>query len=104
MEEFRLVRRDADGSYSLGSRVIELYHLYLESNDLRSVALEHMEKLADATQETIYLGVLEGLEVFYLERIDSPLPVRPHTKIGGRNNLYCTGLGKPYWLSLKNGC
>lgn len=94
LEEFRLLRRDSDGCYSLGSRVVELYHLYLNSHDLRSLAWKYMKDLAEKTQETIYLGVLEGLEVFYLERIDSPLPIRPHTTIGGRNELHCTGLGK----------
>jgi DNA-binding IclR family transcriptional regulator len=94
LEQYGLLQKDGDGLYKLGLKVVELYHAFSDSNDLRSVAYDHMLTLSKETEETVFLGILDDLEVFYLERVDSPLPIRPHTQIGGRNRLYCTGLGK----------
>jgi IclR family acetate operon transcriptional repressor len=94
LETFGLIKREPDGTFSLGHKTIELYHICIDSYDLRQIALENMNALAQETLDTIYLGVLDGLEVFYLERIESPLPISPRAKIGERNELYCTGLGK----------
>lgn len=94
LEQYGLLQKDASGLYKLGLKVVELYHAFTDGNDLRQVAYEHMLALSKETEETVYLGILDGLEVFYIERVDSPLPIRPHTQIGGRNKLYCTGLGK----------
>ena len=94
LEQYGLLQRDVDGLYRLGLKVVELYHAFSDGNDLRSVAYHSMLALSKETEETVYLGILDGLEVFYLERVDSPLPIRPHTQIGGRNKLYCTALGK----------
>lgn len=94
LEQYGLLQKDANGLYKLGLKVVELYHAFTDGNDLRQVAYEYMLALSKETEETVYLGILDGLEVFYIERVDSPLPIRPHTQIGGRNKLYCTGLGK----------
>jgi DNA-binding IclR family transcriptional regulator len=94
LESFGLVWRDYDGRYRLGLKIVELYNVFMKNNTLRSVAYEYMVALSQETSETVYLGVLNGDEVSYIEKVDGPLPIRPHTPIGGRNKLYCTGLGK----------
>ena len=94
LESYGLVQRDYDGRYRLGLRIVELYNVFMKNNNLRSVAYDYMVALAEQTSETVYLGVLNGEEVSYVEKVDGPLPIRPHTPIGGRNKLYCTGLGK----------
>lgn len=94
LEGFGLVQRDNNGRYRLGLKTVELYNIFMKNNSLRAVAYDHMAALSQETQETVYLGVLNGEEVSYLEKVDGPLPIRPHTPIGGRNRLYCTGLGK----------
>lgn len=92
---FGLVSLDAErGRYRLGLRMVELAGICLQSINLRNVARPFAEELTRQTQETVYLGVPDGVEVVYLERIDSPLPVRPHTNLGGRNPLHSTALGK----------
>lgn len=92
---FGLVSQDpASGRYRLGLRMVELAGICLQSISFRTVARPFAEELTRRTQETVYLGVPDGLEVVYLDRIDSPLPLRPHTNLGGRNPLHCTSLGK----------
>lgn len=94
LEDYGLVQRNADQSYTLGFKVVELYHAFAGSDDIRRVARPIMKELSSETQETIYLGVLRGTKVFYLDRIETTLALRPHTQIGESNSLYCTGLGK----------
>ncbi|MCT9082661.1 IclR family transcriptional regulator, partial [Streptomyces fulvoviolaceus] len=47
-----------------------------------------------ATHETVHLGVREGHEVVYIERIHGHDAVRLPSRIGGRLPLTCTGVGK----------
>lgn len=92
---FGLVAHEPEtGRYRLGLRAVELGGICLESLSLRTVARPFVEELTRQTQETVYLAVPDGTEVVYLDRCDSPRPLRPHTNLGGRNPLYCTALGK----------
>lgn len=50
--------------------------------------------LAAASSETVHLSILDGAEVLYVDKIDSPLPVRADTRIGGRAPAYCSATGK----------
>lgn len=51
-------------------------------------------KLVDRFGETCYYGVLDGNKVLYMEKVDSPQPLRMLTSIGHRLPAYATGLGK----------
>ncbi|MFG1687216.1 IclR family transcriptional regulator [Nonomuraea sp. NPDC049269] len=88
-----LLEREAD-TYRLGGNLFELGSLVPRRHDLREAALPFLQDLFEATRETVHLGVREGHEVVYVERIHGhdvlPLPSR----IGGRLPLTCTGVGK----------
>ncbi len=55
---------------------------------------EHLKTLVERFQETCYYGIPEGSNVLYMEKIDSPQPLRMLTEIGRRLPAYATGLGK----------
>ncbi|UGQ11840.1 IclR family transcriptional regulator [Yinghuangia sp. ASG 101] len=80
--------------YRLGSKLFELGSLVPRRRDLREAALPFLQDLFEATRETVHLGVREGHDVVYVERIHGhgapPLPSR----IGGSLPLTCTGVGK----------
>lgn len=59
---------------------------------------EKMKTLVERFGETCYYGVLEGNAVLYLEKVDSPNPLRMLTTIGHRLPAYATGLGKALLL------
>ncbi|MGW8375327.1 IclR family transcriptional regulator [Streptomyces sp. ODS28] len=88
-----LLEREGD-RYRLGGKLFELGSLVPRRQDLREIALPFLQDLFEATRETVHLGVRDGREVVYLERIHGhdvlPLPSR----IGGRLPLTCTGVGK----------
>lgn len=80
--------------YSLGLRLFELSHQVASVRKLSEVALPVMRRIVEATTETTLMSVLDGNEMMYLERLDSPQPVRVRGSIGGRGPLYCTAMGK----------
>jgi IclR family acetate operon transcriptional repressor len=47
-----------------------------------------------ATGETVHLGVLNGADVIYLDKVESRQAVRMHSQIGNASPAYCTGVGK----------
>ncbi|MFF4316328.1 IclR family transcriptional regulator [Streptomyces sp. 900105755] len=88
-----LLERDAD-TYRLGGALFELGSLVPRRHDLREAALPFLQDLFEATHETVHLGVREGHEVVYVERIHGHDALRLPSRIGGRLPLTCTGVGK----------
>ncbi len=87
------LERDHSNGYRVGMRLFELGALAPQRNQLRDTAFPHLHGLATKTGLAVQLGVLDGGEVVYLERIvvgEFSLP----TRLGGRMPAYCTGLGK----------
>ena len=80
--------------YRLGAKLFELGSLVPRRRDLREVALPFLQDLFEATRETVHLGVREGMEVIYLERIHGHEALRLPSRIGGSLPLSCTGVGK----------
>jgi DNA-binding IclR family transcriptional regulator len=80
--------------YSLGPRLIELGHLAAREASLARVAREHIEQLAARTGDTVHLGVLEGSTALYLDKIQGTRRVEISSRIGERQPLRSTGLGK----------
>ncbi|MFD8276982.1 IclR family transcriptional regulator [Streptomyces flaveolus] len=80
--------------YRLGSKLFELGSLVPRRRDLREAALPFLQDLFEATRETIHLGVREGLDVVYLERIHGHDALRLPSRIGGSLPLTCTAVGK----------
>jgi len=93
--ELRYVLRDEDrGTYRASIRLWELGSAVLARLDLRTMALPAMEALLERTRETVHLSVLDGDEVVYVHKLDSPEPVRAYSQIGGRAPAYCVATGK----------
>lgn len=87
--------RDPDTSrYSLTMKLWELGAKVFDRLDIRQEALPAMEALAAETQETVHLSILDGTEVLYIDKIDSPQPIRAYTKVGGRAPAPCVATGK----------
>ena len=55
---------------------------------------DRLKALVERFGETCYYGVLDSGQVLYIEKVDSPQPLRMLTTIGHRLPAYATGLGK----------
>ncbi len=80
--------------YRIGLRVWELGQSVHEPLRIREIALPAMRELRDRFNETVNLGVLDGLDVVYLEIIESRRSLRMQAQLGGRDPIYSTALGK----------
>ncbi|MFZ4758175.1 MAG: IclR family transcriptional regulator [Burkholderiaceae bacterium] len=93
--ELGYVRRDGEaGEYAASIRLWELGSAVLANLDLRRAAQSWMDWLLDRTRETVHLSVLDGDDVVYVHKLDSPEPVRAYTQIGGRAPAYAVATGK----------
>lgn len=93
LERRRYVTRDPDdGTYRLGSAFLPLHTEQAEL--LITRARPHMRELRDRLQETVNLAVFDGTRVAYLEILESPKAMRLATRLGDRDPLHSTALGK----------
>ena len=83
-----------DGQYSLGNRMFEFAGLSPVRTELREAALPFLEDLYEATHATVHLGVMDGLEILYIDKISGHDKVTDLSRVGGRMPLHCTSLGK----------
>ncbi|TXH63196.1 MAG: IclR family transcriptional regulator [Burkholderiaceae bacterium] len=94
------VQDAATSAYRPSVRLIELGALVEDASDLRTRLRSVLAKLAEATGETIHLAALDGAEIVYLDKFDSPLPVAAYSRGGGRAPAYCVASGKALLAAL----
>ncbi|CAM2182918.1 Transcriptional regulator KdgR [Paraburkholderia sacchari] len=92
--------RQVQGGYLLGPKLIELGTIALEQMPLTAVARTHLEALAEATLDTIHLGVRDGDDVLYIDKIPGQRGLEMRSRVGHRMPLASTGIGKAMMLDL----
>lgn len=97
LEQSGFVERDGRG-YCLGRRLFELGNsvALCRPDGLRENAAPHLTELflAAGGKTAVHLAVLEDTDVVYLEKIAGPSTMHVPTRVGGRMNAACSGLGK----------
>lgn len=61
---------------------------------LREVALPYLSELYELTHENVHLGVLDGTEVVYLDKIYGHHSMSTPSRVGSRLSAHTSGLGK----------
>lgn len=87
-------------TFVLGPRLINLASRSWETFDLRTVAHPAIEQLRNETGETVHLAVPSGLEMIYIDKLESPQAVRMTSRIGTRITLFSSSVGKAYLAAL----
>jgi IclR family KDG regulon transcriptional repressor len=82
------------GRYHLGLKFLELGALVSNRLSIRMIAQPHLQRLMETTNETVHLGLLEGHEVVYADKIECLQTIRMYSRVGRRSPLHCTALGK----------
>lgn len=95
LESLGLVQRDVVAErYRLGARFGSLAITGLAAMARQSQAHQVLEALVAEVRETSNIGMLEGYEVVYLDRVECDWPLRMHLQAGSRLPAYCTAIGK----------
>jgi len=82
------------GHYSATLRLWTLGSLVSARLDIKSILAPVLAAIAHETQESAHLSVLDGGEVVYIDKVESPQPVRAYSRIGGRAPAYAVATGK----------
>lgn len=80
--------------YRLGMRVFEMGSRVPRMRVLREGVRPFMESLHLATKETVHLGIRDGLDVLYLEKISAHRQAARPSRVAGRMPLHSTATGK----------
>jgi DNA-binding IclR family transcriptional regulator len=88
-----VVRHGATNDYLMGHRIAELA-CGLQHRRLKEAAHPLMKRLYKAANETVNLGVREGLCVRYVEYLETSCPLRLIVRPGQSDNLFSSALGR----------
>ncbi|HEX7742149.1 MAG TPA: IclR family transcriptional regulator [Sphingobium sp.] len=84
--------------YQLGPKLLQLGFLAQSQADVVQIARPRLESLAAASEDTVHLGRLDGDQALYLDKIPGRRRVDISSRIGDRQPLTSTGLGKALLL------
>lgn len=91
-----LVRVDADRTYRIGPRFIQLAVSTTRSLDVRVLAHQHLEALAADLGHDVYLAVRLGNDVTYVDRIPGRGRATVDIRLGDPVPLHASAAGKLY--------
>lgn len=86
--------------YMLGAKLLELGFAAREQIDIPRIARPHLEALAEWSEDTVHLGILDGGKALYLDKISGRRRIEISSRIGERQPLCSTGLGKALILDM----
>ncbi len=95
LEELGLVRKDASRErYIAGDRLRSLALRTISSTQSTRGTHAILQSLVDTVNETCNIGMLDGHEVIYIDRVECDWPLRVQLKAGSHVPVHCTAIGK----------
>jgi DNA-binding IclR family transcriptional regulator len=89
-----LAQDQRTGKYRLGLRLFELGSMVGNSLDVKRVAYPQMVNLMKQSGETAHLVVLDGIDVVFVDKVETDNPFRMVSQIGRRLPARFSGSGK----------
>ncbi|MFL1674405.1 IclR family transcriptional regulator [Paenibacillus dendritiformis] len=80
--------------YSLGYTLLELGNKVKNDDDVVGFARPYLQQLADATKESVCLCIRDHMDAIYVDKLDSPLPIRFIIDAYRRFPLYATSASR----------
>ena len=84
----------ATENYRLGIKALQLGQVYIQHSGFLQQARPILQGLVDESGETVFVGVVKGPEVVYLDGFESGQSVRVVNRVGERAPAYATAIGK----------
>ncbi len=98
-----VVRDPSRDRFSVGPRLSTLALAALQTHNQSAPIRAILQALVDDVGETCNIGVLDGMQFVYLERIECHWSLRVHLQAGSRVPAYCTSGGKVMLAHLDEG-
>lgn len=83
-----------DGKYRLGLKLAERGNLVISNIDIRKAAHKFLLDLAAKTGQTVHLGILDGREGVYIDKVEGEQAIIRYSRLGRRLPLHSTAIGK----------
>lgn len=97
LENARFIKRNLEtGAYQLTHKTHQVGRVYIKQVDYHKVAMPILQELTANCQETSHLGVLDEMQVLYLDWVASNQTVSLASWTGKKLPPYCTGVGKNF--------
>jgi IclR family transcriptional regulator, KDG regulon repressor len=80
--------------FRLGTKLIHLSNVLLESLSLGTIGHEEVRGLVDETGEGAQLGILGRTDAVFIDHVDGPERLTIATNIGDHDPLHCTAMGR----------
>ena len=93
-ERHYISMQEHSGKYRIGISAFAVGSTYFSSKSILSHINTAMNEIVSACNETCSMGVLNGSNVLYVAKIDSPQSLRLVTHVGKKIPANCTALGK----------
>ena len=94
MQKQGFVAINSNRKYEIGQMIFVMANTSTERMNIKKTAEPFLKKLNQETDETIHLSVLDGVNITYIDKLDSSKLIRMHSTVGASNPAYCTGVGK----------
>lgn len=89
-------------NYKIGLKFVEIGSLCLNNIELKTEAKPYLSKLSSRVYQTVHLGILDGNDVIYIDKVDVYSNLHIYSEIGKRISVHCSGLGKILMSSMTN--
>jgi IclR family KDG regulon transcriptional repressor len=94
LQEHSVIMEDRERKlFSLGMKLLGWGNVALSRIDLKTIAHQHLLRLAHETRESFYLALLDHDEVVLVDRADTPEIWKMVTRLGSRSPFHCTATG-----------
>jgi IclR family acetate operon transcriptional repressor len=85
---------ETGGAYFLGTELLATAFRFHDMLDVRALVHPLLLRLTAELNETTHMGVLDGAEIVYQDKIEAGHTIKLSSVIGGRNPAHATGVGK----------
>ena len=89
-----IIKNHESKKYKLSLSILSLSGIVTTTMDIHREARSVLLELLESYGEAVHIGILEGVQTVYLEKLESLYPVRLASFIGKSNPIYCSGCGK----------
>jgi IclR family KDG regulon transcriptional repressor len=101
LKKLEYVHQEDNGSrYKLGMKIAGVSAKVLSNNNLNQIAHPFLQKLTALTNETSHLAALDGNEIVYIDKVDTPQAISMRSRVGQHARMNTTAVGKAILASL----
>jgi DNA-binding IclR family transcriptional regulator len=94
---YKYIRKiDNDSRYQLGLKLFEVGSAAVNHVDVTGVIRQYMADIYRSCNETMHCGILSGLDVLYIDKMESTRSIRMSSHVGVRMPLHATAMGKAF--------